>query len=502
LSRCNYFPVYMVKSLVWLKVFLVVLPAVHLAGCGPSMQMPSLEQMAEFEDAGYNVPSVDLNHIAKAKMGGGPYRVVPGDVLEITMPVILQVVTADEPKVSDGDTSYTCRVSNVGAITLPVIGDIEAAGKTLAEIESAVVEAYYPAYTAARPLVSATINEYNKARVSITGAVENPGVYELRSNEMSLVALLMQAGGIINEGAARIRIIHADQNELDYALWHKAVSFSEAEPATENTARRKAAEMVVPASLYPGSNSADDNELQAAFQQVSPSSTTGRLTIRRDQTILLSEQLDIADETQRWVILDKLAVTSLHISTAEAGRIWTMLSKLALDSRPLLVTSRSSLGSLDTSHGSRDAADIESVVLPVKGLNIPFADVTLQDSDTVIAEPLEPEIFSVTGLVKNPGNFPYPANIRYNLMQALAFAGGLDQVADPRYATIYRLKLDGTIVDTTFQIIKDSKLTKALNTTIKPGDIIDVGHTAHTRRNVLWDRIFRFTFGAFVPLYR
>ena len=126
----------------------------------------------------------------------------------------------------------------------------------------------------------------------------------------------------------------------------------------------------------------------------------------------------------------------------------------------------------------------------------------LQDSDTIIVEPLEPEIFTVTGLVNRPGNFPYPANVRYNLMQALAFAEGLDRVAEPRYATVYRQKSDGTIVDITFQIVKKSKLTNAINTAIKPGDIIDVGHTDQTRQNVLFDRIFRFTFGAFIPLIR
>jgi len=63
--------------------------------------------------------------------------------------------------------------------------------------------------------VFAQVLEYKTAKVSITGAVEKPGIYELRSDQMSLVALLMEAGGIVDEGATLIRIIHPDETVLN-----------------------------------------------------------------------------------------------------------------------------------------------------------------------------------------------------------------------------------------------------------------------------------------------
>jgi hypothetical protein len=144
----------------------------------------------------------------------------------------------------------------------------------------------------------------------------------------------------------------------------------------------------------------------------------------------------------------------------------------------------------------------EPIRLPVRGLNIPFADVALKDGDTVVVEPRQQQLFTVLGLVKEPGNFPYPSDAKYNLMQALAFAGGLDKIAEPRYATVYRIKADGAIVDTTLKLVEDSKLTNVINTTIKPGDIIDVAHTQRTRTNVFLERIFHVTFGAYVPVFR
>ena len=110
-------------------------------------------------------------------------------------------------------------------------------------------------------------------------------------------------------------------------------------------------------------------------------------------------------------------------------------------------------------------------------------------------------LFSVIGLVKNPGNFPYPPDVQYNLMQALAFAGGLDIAAEPRWATVYRLKSDGTIVNMPLKIVEGTRLTAASNTPLKAGDIIDVAHTPRTRTNLILQRIFSVHVGAYVPIW-
>src|SRR4030042_227174 len=62
-------------------------------------------------------------------------------------------------------------------------------------------------------------------------------------------------------------------------------------------------------------------------------------------------------------------------------------------------------------------------------------------------------VFTVLGLVNKPNAFPYPPDVQYNLMEALAFAGGFNMAADPRYASVYRLKQDGTIASAIFKLI-------------------------------------------------
>jgi protein involved in polysaccharide export with SLBB domain len=543
-ERYNTF-LYIIGGLIRINRFMFILLFVYVAGCSLTVPPTSLEHINEFENAGPSIPSVDLNRLAKARISGGPYRVVPGDMLELTLPAILHVVTAEEPEFPDRVVKYMCRVSETRTITLPMIGDIDVAQKSLTEVESAVIDAYYPMFTVTRPSVAIRVVEYNKAKVSITGAVENPGVYELRSDEMSLVALLMQAGGIVKEGIDCIRIIHSDEaaGGIEKATLKKIPKHIN-QKVIEGLANPNNIETPANPAYYAVP---DEIKIQLTFVQFAPTDTFGLITIRHEDAIILTEELDITSAIQRQVVLEKLAQMEPCAPIAAVRQKLYVLANMLktgsgmynsrgnIDQQYITSNPRSNVSNLKHISSSEDALykqlvktyeelvetlDVhnppgvikevlldkvnksEPIVLPVKGLNIPFADVALQDGDTVILEPLEPEIFTVTGLVNKPDNFPYPANVKYNLMQALASAGGLDKVAEPRYATIYRLKADGTIIDKTFQIVKDSKLTNALNTTIKPGDIIDVAHTVRTRKNVFWDRMFRVTFGAFVPLFQ
>jgi protein involved in polysaccharide export with SLBB domain len=138
----------------------------------------------------------------------------------------------------------------------------------------------------------------------------------------------------------------------------------------------------------------------------------------------------------------------------------------------------------------------ETIILPVKEFNIPFADIPLYDGDRVEVERMDPRGFVVMGLVKKPGFFAYPAGVQYNLLQALGYAGGVDDNADPRYVRVYRQTEDGQIIDATFKI-RGLESMAASNIEIKPGDIVDVEQTLRTRTNVFLQSIFRITMGVY-----
>jgi polysaccharide biosynthesis/export protein len=526
-------------------------------GCSDKVTLPTALQLTEFENAGPLLPSLDTKNLVNAKIQSRQYQVMPGEVLEFTMPAILQAVTKDEYKEGERYAPYMCRISDSGTITLPLVGELKAAGLNLTQIENAVIEKYYPEYAVTRPSVFARIVEYKTYRVSITGAINKPGIYTLHNDQMTLVSLLMEAGGIVNEGAAVIKIIHPEHQVSN----NDRITQGKYEQKTIQASQQLTDK--VDKTFLNGSvkNSAGNKqEVQLSFKQTSQSSTDGILTVRGGEEILITKQLNIANLDERLLVVKEL-LRDNRISILELDE---KLSSLAsrLDShretrrQAETITAKDNSKELQSSiadsqfarisnefdsenkipengfpgsnssitHNStllseyqssnigaikNDAAgmvqtdDVRTVVLPVKGLNIPFADVVLEDGDSVVVERMQMPIFSVLGLVNKPSNFQYPPDVQYNLMQALAFAGGLDRAAEPRYATIYRLKPDGTIAHAIFQVVnvKDrAKLTYALNTIIKPGDIIAVEHTPRTRTKMFLDSAFRFNIGTYYNL--
>ena len=140
----------------------------------------------------------------------------------------------------------------------------------------------------------------------------------------------------------------------------------------------------------------------------------------------------------------------------------------------------------------------EPILLPVVNTNIPFQDMALEEGDTVVVEQTQIPLFSVLGLVSKPGNFPYPPNTEYNVTQAIAYAGGLDPISEPRYVTIYRLREDGSVARVPFQLIKDGEFTDALGTPIRPGDVVAIEHTPRTRMNATINNLVRINTGLYI----
>lgn len=156
-----------------------------------------------------------------------------------------------------------------------------------------------------------------------------------------------------------------------------------------------------------------------------------------------------------------------------------------------------------------------TIALPIVGA-LPAADKTLAEIEALIIDAYYPKyvvnppmvvcevikyqrenerVFTVMGLVNSPNAFPYPPDVQYNLMEALAFAGGLNMTVDPRYVKVFRHDADGKIMSATFGV--DSKsLADAYDIRIKPGDVIYVDHTLRTRVNQFLADVLQIRVGA------
>jgi len=111
------------------------------------------------------------------------YKVDAEDVLSITV--------YDQP-----DLTTKTRVTAQGDITFPLLGNVKLSGLTVSEAERKISELLEKDYLV-KPKVNIFIEEYHSKKVSVLGAVEKPGVYELSAEKPTTVLeAIAMAGGL------------------------------------------------------------------------------------------------------------------------------------------------------------------------------------------------------------------------------------------------------------------------------------------------------------------
>ena len=112
--------------------------------------------------------------------GEAEYRVGTDDLLEITVFEIPELAA-------------TTRVTASGAITLPLVGQVEAGGFTPQELAENVEEALREQFVK-DPSVTVFVKEYASQPVSLVGAVRTPGIYQIKGQKYLLDMLAMAQG--------------------------------------------------------------------------------------------------------------------------------------------------------------------------------------------------------------------------------------------------------------------------------------------------------------------
>jgi polysaccharide export outer membrane protein len=115
---------------------------------------------------------------ADAQANGG-YIIGPEDILAINV--------WKEP-----DISRSVPVRSDGAISLPLVGEVEAGGKTTVELEQEIT-AKLRTYIS-EPVVAVMVQEMRSKRFNVLGQVAKPGSYLLTSNTTVLDAIALAGG--------------------------------------------------------------------------------------------------------------------------------------------------------------------------------------------------------------------------------------------------------------------------------------------------------------------
>lgn len=109
------------------------------------------------------------------------YLIGPTDILEISVFKVPEL-------------SKSVQVADTGTINLPLLGDVQASGKTASEIEKDLTRQLGAKYLKS-PQVTVYVKEHNSQRVTIEGAVKKPGVYMIKGT-LSLLQLIATAEGV------------------------------------------------------------------------------------------------------------------------------------------------------------------------------------------------------------------------------------------------------------------------------------------------------------------
>jgi|GEM_PF-354702 len=108
------------------------------------------------------------------------------------------------------DLSGSFRVSASGYIPFPLVGDVHVAGLTPPQAQEKLEALLRDGYLK-RPQVTVAVKEYRSKGVSVLGAVNKPGAYQLWGGRMTLLDLLSMAGGVsLEEGSKSLILLRPD----------------------------------------------------------------------------------------------------------------------------------------------------------------------------------------------------------------------------------------------------------------------------------------------------
>jgi polysaccharide export outer membrane protein len=145
---------------------------------------PEPQPGAAAADAGSAAPAAE-----------GEYEVGAGDVLEINV-------------FGNDDLSRVPTIQTNGAVSLPLLGEVQVSGLTIAEVKRKVTNLLAKDYLI-NPQVEVKVKEYQSQYVSVVGEVNNPGRKPIRGR-MRLLDALIESGGFRTSSSGEVLITRTD----------------------------------------------------------------------------------------------------------------------------------------------------------------------------------------------------------------------------------------------------------------------------------------------------
>jgi polysaccharide export outer membrane protein len=162
------------------RLFAVAMLALLLSACASSSAVgpAGTSRAVSTADA---MAAPDSTSAAGEYTGESEYRIGAQDLLDIS---VFQVP----------DLNRSVRVNSNGVVSLPLIGQMQAGGRTVQELEADIAEKLEKGYLQS-PQVTVFVKEFTSQRVTVEGAVKKPGIYPL-TGRTSLLQTIALAEGV------------------------------------------------------------------------------------------------------------------------------------------------------------------------------------------------------------------------------------------------------------------------------------------------------------------
>jgi polysaccharide biosynthesis/export protein len=176
---------------------MLVICAGGLDGCGASSNFSNLQDNGSFAPTAAAEHTAALSQAADkltsaATPGSSAYKIGPLDVLDVT---VFQVP----------DLTRSVQVADNGIINFPLVGQVQAGGKTAHQVEADLTGRLSAKYLQS-PQVTVFVKEYNSQRFTVEGSVRHTGVFPLKG-ETTLVQALAEAGDVDKDVASGAIVI-------------------------------------------------------------------------------------------------------------------------------------------------------------------------------------------------------------------------------------------------------------------------------------------------------
>ena len=415
------------------------------------------------------------------------------------------------------ETVKQARVSESGNISLPLVGQIRAEGLTEAQLEAEIQRAYRDANLMPNAQVSVTVQQALARIFSILGSVQRPGVYQITQSDFRLLDALVTAGDISSQGV-----------DFVYVVRREGLATRPAQPTTGGGASQPGGPLTPGTSTAPGqpqprssdpltprsenTNTVNPERYRAlslmiqdtgpvpagqatpAAQQTPPAKegSDGRYIIIEGKPVLVGNQGTAAEGTAAQPGATAQPGAAAQPAQPSTPRPTANTATAAQPVQPARQPETAESFAFSGPNSGTNARIIRVPVTQLKNGDLRY-NIVIRPQDMIIAPLPTTGEYYIDGHVNRTGVYSLTAR-NITLKQAIAAAGGFDQLAIPtRTEIIRRIGQDKEV----FARVDLDKVFSGEQPDIylKPNDIVRVGTNALAPFIASFRNAFRITYG-------